>query len=132
MSDAQINSGVGDVYSYRQPGLTYGYTEENIAGKVDGQEAVKQAIKHILLTERYEDVIYGDGYGAELSQYIGQGIGFVRAGIQDTLREALLQDDRITDVVVNDVTDDGGGNCHISFTVSTIYGDIEDEFGMKM
>ena len=128
---AQINSGFSqEVYSYTQPGLTYSSSETNIAGKADGQEAVRQAIRHVLSTERYENAIYGDGYGVELSQYIGQGFGYVAAGIEETLRDALMQDDRITGVTVTDVADIGEGNCKVSFTVSTIYGEIEDSLGV--
>lgn len=122
----QIDSETGAVYSYRQPSLTYGFSETNIAGKVDTQESVKQSIKHILMTERYKSVIYGDDYGIEIEQYIGKGIGYITAGIEETLQEALLQDDRITDVTVTDVTDMGDGNCSITFTVSTIYGSFEE------
>ena len=123
---AQIDSGVADTtYSYRQPSLTYRFSETNIDGKTDGQEAVAQAIRHMIMSERYESAIYDDGYGIELAQYIGQGIGFLMAGIQQTLEEALLQDDRITGVTVTDVSDMGSGNASVSFTVDTIYGSID-------
>lgn len=125
---AQIDSGVADTtYSYRQPSLTYRFSEANIDGKTDGQEAVAQAIKHMVMSERYESAIYDDGYGIELAQYIGQGIGFLMAGIQQTLEEALLQDDRITGVTVTDVSDMGDGKASVSFTVDTIYGGIDQE-----
>ena len=125
---AQIDSGTGDSYTYRQPSLTYRFSETNIDGKSDGQEAVRQAIRHMIMSERYESAIYDDGYGIELGQYIGQGIGFLIAGIEDTLRDALLQDDRITGVTVTDVSDLGGGEDSVSFTVDTIYGSIDGQF----
>lgn len=132
MAIPQIGSGNQNVYSYRQPGLTYGYNEENIAGKVDGQDAVKQAIHKMLLTERYGDAIYGEDYGVELEQYIGKGYGYLVAGIEDTLKDALLQDDRITDINVTEVKDLGNGEASITFTASTIYGDIEDNLGVRV
>lgn len=125
---AQIDSGTGDSYTYRQPSLTYRFSETNIDGKSDGQEAVRQAIRHMIMSERYESAIYDDGYGIELGQYIGQGIGFLVAGIEDTLRDALLQDDRITGVTVTDVSDLGGGEASVSFSVDTIYGSIDGQF----
>lgn len=132
MAIPQIGSGNENVYSYRQPGLTYGYNEENIAGKVDGQDAVKQAIHKMLLTERYGDAIYDEDYGVELEQYIGKGYGYLVAGIEDTLKDALLQDDRITDINVTEVKDLGNGEASITFTASTIYGDIEDNLGVRV
>lgn len=127
----QIDSATGNVYSYRQPSLTYGFSEKNIAGKVDGQESVRQAIHHILMSERYASPVYDDMYGVELEQYIGKGFEYLVAGIESTLQDALLQDDRITDVVVTDVEDIGNGEATVSFRADTIYGTIEDDIGVK-
>lgn len=114
---------------WRNPSLTYRLGESTITGKVDDKiEAVKQAVYHILMTERYSSPIYDDDYGVELEQYQGKDIGFIAAGIESTLKEALLQDDRITDVQVNSVEESKvqSGACVIKFTVSSIYGNIEE------
>ena len=47
---------------------------DKIAGFVNNLEAVKQAIYHILMTERYKYTIYDDNYGVELQQYVGKRI----------------------------------------------------------
>lgn len=118
----------GTTYSYREPNLTYKLGEKTVNGKIDKLESIKQAIYHILMTERYSNPIYDDNYGVELEQYIGKDFGFVVASIQDTLSDALLQDDRITNVIVNDVSKstEQQNACTIQFTVYTIYGNLEE------
>lgn len=119
----------GNVYSYRQPNLTYRLGEKTVSGKIDKIESIKQAIYHILNCERWSNPIYDDNYGIELEQYIGKDFGFVVASIQDTLRDALLQDDRIMDVIVTDVSksNEQQNACLIQFEVYTIYGTIKEE-----
>ncbi len=121
-----------ETLEYRQPNLTYRLGKKSVAGKVDKIEAVKQAIYHILSTERYSSPIYDDDYGVELEQYIGQDIGFIEADIENTLREALCQDDRITDVQVNSVekSKEQAGCCVVDFTVFTIYGNVEESLNV--
>lgn len=113
--------------TYRQPNFSYRLNDKSIIGSVNGMEAVRQAARHILMTERYDHAIYDDDYGIELRQYVGKDIGFIRAGIETTLREALTQDDRITDVYVNSVTKaDSNDACNVDFTVVTIYGNYNE------
>ena len=130
MSLPQINTELTrETYSYRQPDLTYRLGEKTVNGKLDKLESVKQSVYHILMTERYSNPIYSDDYGVELEQYISKDIGYITAGIQATLNDALTQDDRITGVYVNDVSksDTQQNACTISFTIDTIYGSYEDK-----
>lgn len=118
-----------ETYSYRQPNLTYRLGEKTVAGKIDKLESIKQAVYHILSTERFSNPIYDDDYGIELEQYIGQDIGFITASIENTLREALTQDDRITDVQVTDVrkSDRDSNSCLIDFIIFTVYGSYDEQ-----
>ena len=125
----QINDELSvETYTYRQPNLTYRLGEKTVNGKVNKLDAIRQSIHHILMTERYSNPIYDENYGIELEQYVGKDFGYILAGIQQTLQDALLQDDRITDVVVNDVSKstEQQNACVIQFTVNTIYGSMED------
>jgi hypothetical protein len=88
------------------PSKTYKMTDKQIAGYVDDIDAIKQAVYHILSIERYAYAIYDDNYGVEFEKYIGQGFHFLKSTIQDTLKEALLQDDRIENVEVTNVTEE--------------------------
>ena len=120
------NIETGGIQEYRQPDLTYRMGESAIVGKItDKIESVKQSILHILSTERYSNPIYDDDYGVELEKYIGQDKGTVIADIENTLNEALTQDDRITKIKVNSITDGTESNSLVvEFTVYTIYGEI--------
>ena len=119
-------------YMYRQPDLTYRLGNTTVAGKIDKLESIKQAVYHILSTERYSSPIYDDDYGVELERYIGKDIGYIQADIENTLKEALTQDDRITNVVVNDVekSDKQKNACVIKFTVYTIYGNYNEDMSI--
>ena len=118
--------------TYRQPTLTYRMGDNLIVGKTDGLDAVRQSVRHILCTERYSSRIYDDGYGVELEQYLGKDFGTLLAGIEETLRDALTQDDRITDIRVDDVSQVDGrtDECKVKFTVDTIYGSVAETFNV--
>ena len=121
-----------ETYSYRQPNLTYRLGTKTVAGKIDKLESIKQAVYHILSTERYSNQIYDDNYGVELEQYIGKDIGFITASIENTLREAICQDDRITDIQVDNVEKSSTQNnaCLVEFTVFTIYGNYSESLNV--
>jgi len=97
-----------------------------IAGYVDDLEAMKQAIYLILNIERYEYLIYSWNYGIELNDLYGQPISFVLPELKRRITEALLQDTRITGVE-NFSFETNKGKVHATFTVNTIYGDVEAE-----
>lgn len=110
------------------PSLTYALNIDTnrIHGTVDGIDAVRQAIYLILCTERYKYLIYSWNYGTELAQLIGQPIALVLPEIQRCITEALLQDDRITGVNSFDF-EVKEKKVHCSFTVNTIFGEIQSE-----
>lgn len=100
--------------------------ESTIAGYVDEREAMVQAIYLILNIERYEYLIYSWDYGIELTDLFGQPIPFVLPELKRRITEALMQDTRITGV--DDFSfDTNKGKVHVSFTVNTIFGEIEAE-----
>lgn len=109
------------------PSKTYKMNEERIAGYVDNIEAVKQAVYHILNVERYSCLIYDDNYGVELEQYVGADLEYIKVTIEDTLREALTQDERITDVNVTNIKKTSKDTVSIEFTVIGTYGDMQME-----
>jgi len=102
--DNALDTDLIEIITY--PNLTYKYNEYQIAGKVDDLEAIEQAIQHILSVERYAYLIYDDNYGVEFEKYIGQDMSYLEATIEDTLKEALTQDDRIVDVQVTDIKEE--------------------------
>jgi hypothetical protein len=102
---------------------TYKMSDTQIAGFVDGMEALKQSIYKSLSTEQYEYPIYSFQYGIAWKQLIGEDRSYVRAELRRMVEELLMRDDRIRSV-------DGfefsfsGDSCHCSFNISSIYGEI--------
>lgn len=81
----------------------------------------------ILNTERYEYLIYTWGYGVEFKDLYGEPITYACPEIKRRITEALLMDERIIDVTDFEFDYSNKGEIHTSFTVNTIYGDLEEE-----
>ena len=111
-----------------QPSLTYALDIEHgrIRGMVDELESLRQAIYLILSTERYAYLIYSWNYGVELVELIGQPKEYALPEIKRCITEALLQDDRIT-AVDGFEFETGKKTVHVTFTVHSIFGDLEVE-----
>ena len=110
------------------PTNTYRVNFDNKAstGRLDSIEALKQTIYCILTTERCRYPIYSTDYGVELQDLIGQPVNTVTlAKMQETITEALTQDDRIS--YVRDfeyrIIDDKA--LSIRFSVGTALGEVE-------
>ena len=71
---------------------------KTITGTIDQIQAVEQAVFLILTTERYQWLIFSWNYGVELQNLIGKDPEYCVPEIERRIREALLQDDRITAV----------------------------------
>lgn len=102
----RIENALGQIEFVTYPNLTYRIDWDNktATGDITDLEALEQAIFHRILTERYAYPIYDDNYGTELQQYIGQSFGFLEATIENTLKDSLLQDDRITNIRVTKIS----------------------------
>ena len=93
-------------------------------GFIDELKAMEQAVYCILNTERYEYVIYSWDYGSELQDVIGMDTDIVLSEIERRVTEALMADSRILSVDnFNFETNKREVTC--TFSVSTIYGDLE-------
>ncbi|MGK5512060.1 DUF2634 domain-containing protein [Brevibacillus formosus] len=113
------------VEAQEQPSLTWKLDVENkrITQMVDGLEAVKQAVYIILETQRFQYLIYSFDFGSELQGLIGKSPLFVQSEIRRLIKEALLQDDRITDVQ-NVRFQSQGDSMLVEFTVVSVFGDF--------
>lgn len=110
----------------REPSRTYAvnFDTGRIVGFIDGQEAMKQAILKILLTERFSYLIYSWNYGAELNAVIGKSYPIFESEIKRVICEALLADSRINSVSEFKVDKIDKRNAAVSFIANTIFGDI--------
>lgn len=89
-----------DLEEETEPNKTYriDFKDNSIEGFIDGKDAIKQAIYKILETERYTYPIYSWDYGIELSDLYGEDVRYVCAELEDRIKEALTQDERVAEV----------------------------------
>lgn len=112
-----------------QPTHTYKMNLESgsIRGYTDKLEAIKQAIYKILLTERYQYLMYSPNYGIETLDLYGEPLSYVCPELERRISEALLWDDRIESVSDFEFDLSKKGSVQISFTVHTRFGNVQAE-----
>ena len=110
-----------------QPSLTYKIDTINkhLSNKIDGKEAVLQAIEKILDTDKYAYEIYDWNYGQQLLKLLGKDMSFCETEIPRIISEALLQDDRIKEVTDYQFKQTDINSLTVSFLVKTIFGQLD-------
>ena len=111
-----------------QPTKTYKFNIENnvINGFCDNLEAMKQVVYKILNTERYQNIMYSWNYGIELLDLFGEPMNYAISELKRRITEALVQDDRIQSVDNFEYKTERR-TVFLTFTVHTIFGDIQSE-----
>ncbi len=112
-----------------QPSKTFkmNLNQERINGFTDEIDSLKQTIYMILSTERYQYIIYSWNYGIELMDLFGEPVTYVCPELERRITEALTQDERILSVDAFSFDVSVKGKVHVTFTVHTIFGDIDSE-----
>ena len=113
------------------PSKTWGINGNHIGGFIDGLEAFTQAVQLILSTERYDELIYSWDYGTEFADLIGERKTIIEADIERRIDEALKQDDRYTSIEDFTIKFEGE-HAYISFTVNSVFGDVQIERGFDV
>ena len=108
-----------------EPTLTFKVENGRIRGKVNEKQAMIQAVDKILQTERLVYPIYSDQYGNDLNDLIGKDMGYAKVEAERMIKEALLADDRVVDVDIDEVTEVSRDTLEIKGTCVTVYGNIE-------
>lgn len=108
-----------------EPTLTFKIENGRIRGKVDEKQAMIQAVDKILRTERLIYPIYSDQYGNDLNDLIGKDMGYAKVEAERMIKEALLADDRVVDVDIDEVTEISRDTLEIKGTCITVYGNID-------
>lgn len=128
----QRDSFTSDEYSIvESPTKTYKMDIEDnkrdlrIKGYTDERKAMEQAIYKILLTERYQYLIYSWNYGIELKDLFGKPIPYCCVELERRIREALLQDDRITKVYDFEFENPEFETIFVKFKADTIFGEMD-------
>lgn len=113
----------------KQPTHTYkmNINDKFICGYTDNLKAMEQVIYKILMTERYQYVMYSYNYGIELIDLYNEPVSYVCPELKRRISEALLWDDRIESVTDFKFDILKKGTIHVSFTVHTIFGSIQTE-----
>ena len=112
-----------------RPSLTYQMEMDShrIRGYTDGLEAVRQAVYKIIMTERYQYIMYSWKYGIELQDLFGEPVTYVCPELKRRISEALLWDERIRSVDNFAFDFPEKGIVHVEFLVHTIFGDMKME-----
>lgn len=110
------------------PSKTFRLNHNNltVTGTIDQIQAVEQAVFLILNVERYQWLIFSWNYGVELHNLIGKDPEYCLPEIERRVREALLQDDRIT-AVQDFQFEINKKQVLATFTVVSIFGEINVE-----
>lgn len=102
---------------------TYRVADGRIAGWIDGSEAMEQAMRKRLMTEKYIYDIYDDTYGLQTFDLIGQDFYYVAGELPRRIKETLLEDERIREV--KDFQVKGLRDAiWVGFTAETYFGDL--------
>ncbi|GEO64474.1 hypothetical protein LNA01_16570 [Companilactobacillus nantensis] len=109
------------------PTLTYQVKNGRILNKIDGHEAMIQAVDKILKTERFVYPIYGNQYGNDFFELFGKSFDYATVEVERMVKEALLADDRVLTVTVDDVQVIDRTILKVHGLCTTIYGDIPIE-----
>ena len=72
------------------------------------------------------DEIYGSAFGVELDDLFGESLIYAISEIDRRYSDALLRDDRTTSVSNFEFKQLANNKLAVSFTVGTIYGDLEE------
>lgn len=100
---------------------------------VEGIEAIKVWVWCCLHTQRFRYPIYSWDYGADMEQYIGQGLTaeYLETELRDEIEEALLVNEYITAIDDYTCTRTGSG-AQISFRIQTTLGTLQEEYDLDM
>lgn len=117
-----------------QPSRTYhlDLVRKRVTSMIDGYDAIIQAVRKILYTERYAYVIYSSQYGVELDRLVGQEYDFIVSDIKRTLTEALLMDNRIISLENFEMKKTGLDTMEVNFLVNSIEGEINFSTEVKL
>jgi phage baseplate assembly protein W len=112
---------------------TYGidFEKKRILGKIDGKEAVAQAVYKILNTVRYGFEIYNWNYGCEISSIFGKSGKETEVLAERYVEEALMTDKRIKGIK-NFKAEREKNVLRVYFVAESTEGDVEIEGEVNM
>jgi len=109
------------------------WENKRIIGTIDGLEALSQHCKKMLLTQRHKYLIYDDDIGSEHETLIGADVPeeYIESELPRMITDALIGDNRIVDIR-DFVQEKHGDERIVTFTIDSVYGEIEMEAGLSV
>lgn len=92
----------------------------------EGLESVRQAVEIALNVERYRWTIYDANFGSELDGLAGEDEAYIIAELPRMVEDALSPDSRVIAVDNYVFTRLDSTSMRVTFTVHTVYGDIQE------
>lgn len=105
-----------------------------LTGKiVEGIEAIKVWVWLCLRTQRFRYPIYSWSYGADLEQYIGQGLTkeYLEVDLKDEIEEVLKVNEYINGIEDYSCTQTGS-KTQIQFKVQTKFGSFKETHSLEV
>lgn len=108
------------------PTYTYhiDFEKNRVVGFCDRTKAMEQAIYMILMTDRFKYYIYSWNYGTEWDKLWGKSYPVFKSLSRRVISEALLEDERITELLNFQISQVDSQTAAISFIAETIFGNI--------
>ena len=124
-SELELDEFDVDFEEDEEPNLTYrlDYENKTIAGTIDDEEALAQAMNKILLTETETYLIYSYGYGREFGNLHGASITKAISELPERIEEAILKDERFTSVSVTEIKATDKQSVHVAVSATATTGE---------
>lgn len=126
-TDDVVDEGEDELEEETLPSRTYRVQNSRIIAMTDGQGAMIQAVDKILQTERFVYPIYDEQYSNDFEELIGKDFGYAETEVDRMLREALLADDRVTDVSVDSIDKIDSTTLRVVGSCETVFGTVPIE-----
>ena len=120
----------GNAKKVVKPSLTHriDFKEKRIVELVNDIEALKQAIYLTLSTERYKYLIYSWDHGIRIESLFDKPKTYIIPQLQARITDALMQDDRITEVSNFKFDVQKRGKYSVTFDVSSVFGEFKMDY----
>lgn len=100
------------------------FVNKRIIGKLSQAEALMQTVQKIFSTDKYAYEIYDWYYGNEILKLIGKPYEYIVTRLPRIVKEALLVDDRVTEVTDFEFNRTSVDSMTASFLIHSVYGDL--------
>ena len=102
------------------------FENKTVGGIIDGKEALVQAVRMALITQRYKYPVFSHSYGTDYTEVFSEGYAKAMARLKNAIYDSLIYDERIK-AVDNFVFDKKGNKMLVSFRIVSVYGPMGHE-----